>query len=97
MPGVQFFSTYYDGQTDLAQLKRASNFLSHFPALLVFDTYILRQDSRQYVVYSGPTPGTEIETRRQSSIRVSRLPEALTGRLKVFNRVMCAKLTMVWG
>jgi HipA-like kinase len=56
MPGVQFATTYYsnNAQTDMAQLKAATNFQSHFPAVLVFDTLIARGDGRQYVVYSSP-------------------------------------------
>src|SRR5258708_5514404 len=55
LPGTQFGTTFYEnGQTDLQQLKRARNFTSHFPGVIVFDTFIDRGASRQYVVYPGP-------------------------------------------
>ncbi len=48
LPGTQFGTTFYEnGQTDLQQLKRARNFTSHFPGVIVFDTFIDRGDSRQ--------------------------------------------------
>ena len=55
MPGIQFATTYYsnNAQADMAQLRAATNFQSHFPAVLVFDTFIARGDGRQYVVYSS--------------------------------------------
>ena|SRR3984893_4306726 len=58
IPGIQFSTTYFqDGQTDRAQLRGAVNFRSHFPGVPVFDTFIARGDSRQYVVYSGSQNG----------------------------------------
>lgn len=50
-PGKQFGTIYYENaQSDLLQLRAALNY-SKFPSVVVFDTFILRGNGRQYLVY----------------------------------------------
>lgn len=64
--GTQFGTTHYQhAQRDATQLKSAKNF-NDFPAVLVFDTFIARCDSRQFIVY--PSSGEENGPRDMGAI-----------------------------
>lgn len=66
VPGIQVGTEEFkEGQTDLTQLRNARNF-NEFPSVLVFDTFIARRDSRQYLVY--PSSGDPNSPRDMGAI-----------------------------